>query len=219
MTDGTPPHTRSRRHRLTLTLAVAVMAGLIAVIGVITSSALTSGGHSAAPHTDRGGPPPPAADAPQPPVLQPAGQPPGTIWLPQGGTAALVRKELDRSGTLPIPDGVGQATWWGVGLNAPHGATVLAGHVNWKGSVGPFAELWQAAPDQPVIVTDNSGRPWRFRITKVVTVHKDELPQQASDLFGQGGEHRVVLVTCGGRFVGGDAGYNDNRIVVATPAA
>ncbi|MER7079958.1 class F sortase, partial [Saccharopolyspora kobensis] len=155
---------------------------------------------------------------PAQPVHVPAGQPPGTVRLPQGGTAELVRKEIDRSGTLPVPDGVDEATWWGAGLDAPKGATVLAGHVNWKGAIGPFEELWEARTGQPVTVVDDAGKEWRYQVSEVVTVHKDDLPARARDLFGQGGEHRLVLVTCGGRYVGGDLGYDENRIVIATPA-
>ncbi|GAA4850646.1 class F sortase [Saccharopolyspora rosea] len=211
-------------------LAATVLVALVAV--VVAVSLLGSGperrpeaaGQAPAAAPREGGAPqaPPeqaqAAAPPAPPAPRPAGQPPGTIRLPQGGTADLVRREIDRSGTLPIPSGVHEATWWGAGLDAPRGATVLAGHVNWKGSVGPFAELWQSRAGQLVTVVDDHGREWRYRVSDVVTVHKDELPARAADLFGQGGEHRLVLVTCGGRYVGGGLGYDENRIVVATPA-
>jgi hypothetical protein len=215
------------RRRLT-TLVLSGVVGLIGVMGVVMTLVLADGGTGQQPAW---APPSPGLDAPPPaepeasaaprharPVQRPVGQPPGTIRLPQGGTAKLVRKELDSSGTLPVPNGVDEATWWGAGLDAPGGATVLAGHVNWKGAIGPFAELWQAAPDQFISVLDDRGRTWRYRVAEVVTVGKEELPQRATELFGQGGRHRLVLVTCGGRYVGGDTGYDDNRIVIATPA-
>jgi hypothetical protein len=146
-----------------------------------------------------------------------AGQRPGTIRLPLGGTAALVRAEVGADGTLPIPDGLGEATWWGSGLGAPVGATLFAGHVNWRGKVGPFNELWQDRVGQVVSVADAQRKTWRYRITKVITVGKNELPQRAKEFFGPTGAHRVVLVTCGGRWVGGSDGYASNRIVIATP--
>ncbi|MCI2421584.1 class F sortase [Saccharopolyspora sp. K220] len=202
----------SAPRRWLFTLVAAGAIGLVAVAVVVTGVLFTSTDQQTAPA---------AAVAPQAlpvqPVHVPAGQPPGTIRLPQGGTAELVRKELDRSGTLPVPNGIGEATWWGAGLDAPKGATVLAGHVNWKGSVGPFAELWESRPGQLVTVVDDAGREWRYQVSEVITVHKDELPDRARELFGQGGAHRLVLVTCGGRYVGGDLGYDENRIVIATP--
>lgn len=221
MIDGSPRDTVGRRRRRVITLVVAAVIVLIAVTGVITSLVLASGSERTASPADRvpspAVPARPADALPPQPEQQPLGQRPGTIRLPHGGTATLVRKEVDRSGTLPIPDGVGDAAWWGAGLDSPAGATVLAGHVNWKGAAGPFAELWQSAPDELVTVVDADGHIWRYRTNKIVTVTKDDLPRQARELFSQGGEHRLVLVTCGGRFVGGDAGYKDNRIVVATP--
>ncbi|MDA3648148.1 class F sortase [Saccharopolyspora indica] len=210
----------ARRRSLFVVLAVAVIA-LVAVAVVVTGNLFTAPTTSTA--ADQPVPPREAAAAapqalPAQPVHVPAGQPPGTVRLPQGGTAELVRKEIDRSGTLPVPDGVDEATWWGAGLDAPKGATVLAGHVNWKGSIGPFEELWEARNGQPVTVVDDAGTEWRYQVSEVVTVHKDDLPARARELFGQGGEHRLVLVTCGGRYVGGDLGYDENRIVIATPA-
>ncbi|MGP4019711.1 class F sortase [Saccharopolyspora sp. 5N708] len=198
-------------------LVAAGVVGLVAVAVVIGGALLTSTDQQAAPAAPRAAAVGPQA-LPAQPVHVPAGQPPGTVRLPQGATAELVRKEIDRSGTLPVPDGIGQATWWGAGLDAPKGATVLAGHVNWKGSVGPFAELWESRPGQRVTVVDDGGREWRYQVSEVVTVHKDDLPERARELFGQGGAHRLVLVTCGGRYVGGDLGYDENRIVIATPS-
>ncbi|WP_234995934.1 class F sortase [Streptoalloteichus hindustanus] len=159
-----------------------------------------------------------AAAEPEPSPPRPAaGQRPGTVRLPAGGTARLVRKEVGRDGVLPVPEGVGDATWWGAGLRAAAGATVLAGHVNWRGATGPFAELWRTQRGQEVSVADAAGTAWRYRVTEVHTVDKDDLPARANALFGQEGAHRLVLVTCGGRWVGGDLGYDENRIVVAEP--
>lgn len=169
-----------------------------------------------------GGNPPADATTPStepPPPPPPAAQAPGTVKLPQGGLATLVRKEVTADGVLPVPEGVGEATWWGVDLGAAEGATVLAGHVNWKGLTGPFDELWRAAVGQDVTVVDTAGKTFRFRVSQVVTVRKDELPRRAVELFGPRGDHRLVLVTCGGRWVGGDTGYEENQVVVASPVA
>ncbi|WP_189060291.1 class F sortase [Longimycelium tulufanense] len=167
-----------------------------------------------------GAPPPQPSAIPSPEqaqVSRPTAQRPGTVRLPHGGTARLVRKEVRHDGVLPIPDGVRDATWWGAGLNTSGGATVLAGHVNWRGVEGPFAELWWVKRGQVVTVVDAAGASWRYQISEIVTVDKHDLPTRATELFGQDGAHRLVLVTCGGRWVGGELGYDENRIVVATP--
>jgi LPXTG-site transpeptidase (sortase) family protein len=151
---------------------------------------------------------PPAT--PDPPPAQPA----NTIRLAGGGTATLVRKEVV-DGVLPVPDGVREAAWWGAQLDGQTGATVLAGHVNWRGATGPFAELWETKLGDVVTVVDKDGRVYQFRVRQLVTVHKTDLPSRAQELFGQDGAHRLVLVTCGGRWTGGRNGYEENRVVIA----
>ncbi|WP_409494844.1 class F sortase [Amycolatopsis sp. cmx-11-12] len=149
-------------------------------------------------------------------VAADTGQAPGTVKLPGGGTAKLIRKELTADGTLPIPEGLDEATWWGSKLGADQGASLLSGHVNWKGKKGPFDELWRLKTGQEVNVVDTDGGKWVYKIGEVVTVHKTKLAEQAEKLFGPDGPHRLVLVTCGGEYVGGTDGYEDNRIVTAS---
>jgi LPXTG-site transpeptidase (sortase) family protein len=129
----------------------------------------------------------------------------------------LVPKEVV-DGVLPVPDGVREAAWWGAPLDAATGATVFAGHVNWRGATGPFAELWQAKIGDLATVVDADGGVHQFRVRQMVTVHKNDLPSRAQELFGQDGPHRLVLVTCGGRWVGGSDGYEENRVVIAERA-
>ncbi|MCG8924025.1 class F sortase [Lentzea sp. CC55] len=156
-------------------------------------------------------PAPPQQQQPAPPKAGP-----GSVRLPSGGSATLVRKEVE-DGVLPVPDGIGEATWWGTELAAPEGATVLAGHVDWKGAKGPFAELWQAQNGREVVIADSAGKEFRFRIKQIETVRKEELPARAVEFFGPRGPHRLVLVTCGGTWIGGQQGYEANRVVIAEP--
>ncbi|MFE0027119.1 class F sortase [Amycolatopsis sp. NPDC059021] len=146
----------------------------------------------------------------------PGQQRPGTVALPGGGTARLVRTEVTRTGVLPIPRGLGDAAWWGARLGAEHGASLLSGHVNWAAAKGPFDELWRMKTGDNVSILDAKGGRWLYRVTGAVTVAKGELPAQAQRLFGQDGPHRLVLVTCGGDYVGGTEGYDENRIVTAS---
>lgn len=164
---------------------------------------------------------PAASPPPAPPPRQESPPPPqaaNTVRLAHGGTATLVRRDVV-DGVLPVPDGVREATWWGAPFDGQTGATVLAGHVNWKGATGPFSELWDARLGDQVTVIDDQGRPFTYVVSQLVTVHKNDLPNRAQELFGQEGAHRLVLVTCGGRWVGGHDGYEENRVVIAAPAA
>jgi Sortase domain len=152
------------------------------------------------------------SEAPKPPG-------PNTVLLPKGGRASLVRSGVAGDGTLQIPNGVSQAALWGAALDAEAGATLIAGHINWAGVAGPFAELWGAQAGQSVTVIDGTGKRLTFVVDQILTVDKDNLPQHADELFGQTGPHRLVLVTCGGKWVGGALGYDQNRVVIAHPVS
>jgi LPXTG-site transpeptidase (sortase) family protein len=138
------------------------------------------------------------------------------VWLPGGGTAKLIHADVKDDGSLPIPQGLDEATWWGAKVGAAQGAALLSGHVNWKGKKGPFDELWRLKAGQEVAVADVAGGRWVYRVDEVLTVHKDNLAAQSEKLFSQDGPHRLVLVTCGGEYVGGTEGYEDNRIATAS---
>jgi hypothetical protein len=169
---------------------------------------------------------PPLATAQNPPITttpptqrpQPAAraQPPGTVRLPSGAVAYLVRQEVT-DGALPVPKNLNEAAWWGAALDAQRGASVFAGHVNWGGRTGPFAELWNTQINQQLTTVAPDGRPSVYRISQLITLHKDELPQRAADLFSQTGSHRLVLITCGGEWIGGTQGYAENRVAIADP--
>ncbi|MCR6487170.1 class F sortase [Amycolatopsis sp. OK19-0408] len=231
------PAPKAGRARLLVGFALGVVTVLAAQFGssaltsppvaVVAGTAVPAAGAAApkaappVPTTTTTAPAAPAAATPSSTTTKPPPPPPqprGTVRLPGGGTATLVREDLGPGGELPIPADLGQATWWGADLDAAGGASVFAGHVNWRGATGPFAELWADRAGADVTIVDSAGKTWRYRISQLVTVHKDDLPARADDLFGQSGPHRVVLVTCGGRWVGGSDGYEENRVVIADPA-
>lgn len=141
---------------------------------------------------------------------------PRTVVLPGGGTAKLIHEDVGDDGALPIPQSLDDAAWWGAELGAAHGVTLFSGHINWKGQKGPFDELWRLKVGQDVDIADAAGGHWTYRVTEISTIHKDELAARSADLFNQDGPHKLVLATCGGEYVGGKTGYEDNRIVSAS---
>lgn len=204
-----------RRIVLFASAAAAVVVVLVGLLFFVPTD--NSSPTAAAPRTSRSGPV--AADTTTT-TVPPTGVPiTGSVHLPAGGIAQLIQAQVSKDGTMSVPDQLDQATWWGATLGAPQGATLLAGHVNWQGHTGPFAELWQDKVGQQVTVVDNRGRDWVYRITQLVTVPKADLPNQAKQLYGLDGDHRLVLATCGGEFVGGVEGYDDNRFAIATLVA
>jgi hypothetical protein len=207
----------ARRKWLAVVLGVPAVAAMVAGVVVLTPQA---GGPVAArrpavPSEIQQGEPEAGAPGTELGALPGAAQALGTIQLPGGGTARLVREELTSAAVLPIPRGLGDAAYWGAKLGARSGAALVSGHVSWGGRKGPFDELWSMRPGQDVSVMDSAGGRWVYRVTDVVTLHKDALPAQAPRLFGQDGPHQLVLVTCGGDYLGGTDGYRDNRVISA----
>ncbi|EHR60519.1 class F sortase [Saccharomonospora cyanea] len=146
---------------------------------------------------------------------RPGPQPPNSVRLPGGATSTLVRTELTADGTLPIPGGVDRAAWWGAGFGDDRGAALVAGHVDWYGRSGPFTSLFRLEAGDEVTVRDAAGRTWTYRVASATTLHKSRLARYAPELFAQDGPHRLLLVTCGGDYLGGTGGYSDNHIVTA----
>ncbi|MDQ7808229.1 class F sortase [Amycolatopsis sp. A133] len=187
-----------------------VVAALVATLLVFTAKDETAVANSA-------GTPVAAANQPAPQgAPQDTGRDPAQLSLPGGGTAKLIQEDLDAAGALKIPEGLDEAAWWGSKLGAAQGVALLSGHVNWKGKKGPFTELWQVKPGQEVKLTDTAGGAWVYRIDVTETIHKTELAGRSEQLFNPDGPHQLLLITCGGEYVGGSEGYEDNRVVTAS---
>lgn len=206
------PTSRRKRGLLFGGLGFAVVAALATVVVIVTGDSgqpANAAGQAPAAPAELSVTLPPSSSAPAEEA-----QPPGSVRLPDGATAQLVQRELTEDNTLPIPQDLDKATWWGAGLGQS-GAMLLSGHINWKGEEGPFKELLRIQPGQQVVVLDDTGAEWTYQVRDVRKVAKEELPAVAPELFGQSGEHRLVLVTCGGDFVGGSTGYSSNVIAIA----
>ncbi|WP_033290494.1 class F sortase [Amycolatopsis jejuensis] len=215
--QGTPEQAKRNRGVL-IVVAVAVIAAVVAAILIFFTGkddAAVAGAADA--HTSQQAGQTGTGQDRQNSNQTDPGSTPGTVKLPAGGQATLVPEEVGEDGALPIPKSLAEAAWWGSGVGAQQGVTLLSGHVNWKGKTGPFEQLWRMKPGETVTVTDTSGKPWEYRVDDVRTIHKSDLAAESAKLFAPEGPHRLVLVTCGGDYVGGQEGYDDNRVVTATP--
>ena len=54
-----------------------------------------------------------------------------------------------------------------------------------------------------------------YRVTSVERITKSALP--VDRLFAPDVDHRLVIVTCGGRYLPEAGGYEDNIVVIAEP--
>lgn len=164
-----------------------------------------------------------AGAAPAGPAPTPAGPPaavetavpaPASLSIPAiGASSSLVPTGVNPDGTAEVPpvSMPEQASYYRLGPNPGSvGRAVLLGHVNGNGRPGVFARLDELRPEAIVEVTRTDGAVARFIVTRVESFPKDRFPTE--QVWGPTSEREVALVTCGGEFVGGDTGYEDNII-------
>lgn len=123
------------------------------------------------------------------------------------------------------------------GFAAPystHGAVIIAGHINWKGTAGALSDLSEYGADdigRTLTVTMTDGRVRTYRITEGLAINKAELAAESNQgplhttIFGQierygSRDHpteELRLISCGGEYDAAAASYESNVIIFARP--
>ena len=144
---------------------------------------------------------------------------PTRISIPSVGVRANtveVGKAPDGSIAPPSTDPVKDAGWYMLGPTPGEaGTAVIVGHVDTANKAAVFSKLTDLRPGKRIEVKRQDRRTATFTVQSVERFPKTSFP--ADRVFGAAaGKPRLVLVTCGGRWLGGDVGYADNVIVFAT---
>lgn len=137
-----------------------------------------------------------------------------------------------------VTDWVNTVSWLNTpGYAAPysdHGAVILAGHINWKGTYGALSDLSEYGANDvgktfDVSMTD--GRNRTYRIVEGLTIDKNQLAAEGNQgplhtaMFGQTGRYgptgqpteELRLISCGGEFDPATGSYTSNIIIIARP--
>jgi hypothetical protein len=124
---------------------------------------------------------------------------------------------LESDGQLEIPSEK-EIGWYRYG-QAPGevGSTVLAAHVSWNGSLGPFADLATIEPGDRINVQLSDGGSRTYEAIERNQYNKGELP--AERIWTRSGPESLVLITCGGEFNPAIKRYYDNIVIYAVPVA
>lgn len=142
---------------------------------------------------------------------------PTRLVLPGHGSAQVL-PAVTVDGELKVPEEVSHVGWWDGSAYAgdPFGSTVIAGHVDSATEgLGFFVRLQQIGVGDKVVLR-GGGHTLSYRVTSVHTVAKKALAADG-DAFDQNGDHRLVLITCGGAYHRDQGGYDSNIVVVAKP--
>lgn len=149
-------------------------------------------------------------------VLAPSN--PTRVTIPAAGVDARIHPVgLDRTGAIAAPSmhRADQVGWYRDGpAPGQYGAAVLVGHVDDRDGPAVFHRAGHLRPGDRVEVSRRDGQVARFEVTRVGTYPKVRLP--ADEVYGDFDRPELRLITCGGRWLGGETGYADNVVVFAT---
>jgi hypothetical protein len=122
---------------------------------------------------------------------------------------------LEPDGQMEIPDET-EIGWYRYGATAGQpGATVLAAHVSWNRTVGPFARLGSVEPGEQIEVALDDGGVRLYEVTERAIYGKLELPRER--IWRTTGDETLVLITCGGDYNPDIRRYRENIVVYAVP--
>jgi hypothetical protein len=154
------------------------------------------------------GPAPGAALPPSRPVQ---------IAIPALGLDAPVHPVgLDPDGTIAAPAmrRADEAGWYADGpAPGQFGPAVIVGHVDDRDGPAVFHRLATLGPGGRIEVTRRDRQVATFQVTSVQRYAKAALP--AAEVYGDFSRPGLRLITCGGSWDGGGAGYAENVVVFA----
>jgi hypothetical protein len=118
---------------------------------------------------------------------------------------------------LDVPPDAGTLVWYRHGPSpGERGSAVIAGHLNWRGVRGLFADLAETPIGAEIAVGYDDGSERSFVVQSVELVPKPEV--SVNGVFARGGTRVLRLVTCGGEFDDAVRSYRSNVVVTAVPA-
>jgi LPXTG-site transpeptidase (sortase) family protein len=185
--------------------------------GTVTSSGQVSSDSSASPSAATSSGRVPSAREGHPAASTRVRFIPKRLTLPDGAGAA-VEPAQTVDGELQVPSNVNRIGWWDGSASAgdPFGSTVIAGHVDSATQgIGFFAKLERVRVGSKVTV-EGDGHRLTYRVVAVQKIAKGALATD-SRAFDQEGEHRLVMITCTGRYHPDRGGYDRNLVIIARP--
>ena len=213
---GSPP--RRDRGRSPWSKPLAVMLVLVGVFAVGAGLGRTAGPFDWA-EASAGS----SAAAPAPattPARKPVGRPVRLSVPAIKVDAPVTPVGQARDGSVDVPPltETEQTGWYNRGaVPGEPGRAIIVGHVDSKSGPAVFYRLRELKPGALIRVTRTDRSVVSFTVDSVEYFDKAKLP--AARVYGDSGPAELRLITCGGTWLGGRTGYEDNVIVFATRTA
>ncbi|WP_320069323.1 class F sortase [Micromonospora sp. RTGN7] len=121
----------------------------------------------------------------------------------------------DGSIGVPAADRAQEAGWYDQGPTpGQYGPAVIVGHVDTRSGPAVFHGLKDLRTGDRVEIHRTDRSVAVFEVDAVHRYDKAQLP--VDEVYGDFSRPRLRLITCGGRWVGGETGYADNVVVYAS---
>ncbi|KXP01475.1 class F sortase [Tsukamurella pseudospumae] len=194
--------------------AAALVVSAAAVLSLVGCGS-TVDGTASAPSSN-----PSAQSDLRPPVTATASEPTTPVTVTVGDADAPVDAvATDSQGALYPPTDVRRLGWWVDSAlpGAGAGSVVITGHVDdARQGTGYAKRISTLKQGDRVELTGKDGARIAYRVTRTASVNKGVLP--TDDLNRLDGPETLIMVTCGGNFVGPPMGYENNDLVYAERA-
>jgi sortase A len=115
---------------------------------------------------------------------------------------------------MEAPDDFWEVGWYRYGTRpGDEGKAVMAGHLDSHDGAAIFYHLGSLQPGDDIRILLGGPDGERFyRVREVAQYHVDDAPLDR--IFGPSDSAELILITCGGDWLGNDAGGYTDRIVV-----
>lgn len=120
---------------------------------------------------------------------------------------------IARSGNMGVPTNFKDVGWYKLGPEPGEaGNSVMAGHLdNALGRPGVFSKLYTLTAGDIIKVKNSDGKILQFKVTAKKTYAYDN--PDTSEVFNGSSKKRLVLITCGGKWIQSAKSY-DERIAI-----
>ncbi|BCY06125.1 class F sortase [Actinoplanes sp. L3-i22] len=131
--------------------------------------------------------------------------------------APILEVGLAGDGTVDVPPlkRHNEVGWFDGGPTpGQFGPALFVGHADTRTGPSVFHDLGKLKPKQRIEVDRADGTVAVFEVNSVERYDKDRLP--VNRVYGDFSRPSLRLMTCGGKWLGGDQGYADNVVVYAS---
>lgn len=139
---------------------------------------------------------------------------PKVLRIPKLSVVAKVESVgLDQQGKMDVPKEVADVGWYKLGFKpGEHGSAVMDGYLDTKtGAPAIFYNISQLLLEDEIIVEDEEGKEFKFRVIKKASYPYNGFPLQ--EVFASNGKARLNLITCVGEWDKSSQNYSQRMVV------